>query len=219
MKSIPTALADRIESGAATLAHVWLLTRADGNRLGFTDHDEDLLHDGVTCRAASGWTAGASDLRSGFAPGGASVSGALDSEALAAADLDAGLYDGCAVVCRRVDWRESTLAVLLWAGVITRVKREGDAFLAEIDGPLAALDRTAGRSFGRLCDANLGDDRCAVAAGHPAFAEGCDKRWRTCSDRFGNTMNFRGFPTIPGEDFLAVYPARGDRHDGKSRRG
>lgn len=219
MKTIPPALADRIESGAAALAHVWLLTRRDTVRLGFTDHDRDLAHDGVLCRAGSGWTAGAADAGLGFAPGMASASGGLDSEALDEADIAAGLYDGCAVECRRVDWSQPALFVHLWSGVVTRLRREGPAFTAEIEGPLAALDRVTGRTFGRLCDANLGDLRCGVAAGHPAFGEGCDKRSTTCSGRFDNLLNFRGFSMIPGEDFLTVYPARGERHDGTSRRG
>jgi hypothetical protein len=219
MKAIPSSLAARIESGAATLAHVWLLTRRDGARLGFTDHDRDLGHDGLICRAASGWTVGAADAELGFVAGGASASGALDSEALAEADIVGGLYDGCTVACRRVDWSEPALFVRLWTGTISRLKREGGAFVAEIEGPLAALDRVAGRTFGRLCDANLGDARCGVDAEHPAFGGGCDKRSSTCSAMFDNILNFRGFPDIPGEDFLTVYPAKGERHDGKSRRG
>jgi uncharacterized phage protein (TIGR02218 family) len=31
---------------------------------------------------------------------------------------------------------------------------------------------------------------------------GCDKRFRTCRDVFGNTLNFRGFPHIPGNAFV-----------------
>jgi hypothetical protein len=37
-------------------------------------------------------------------------------------------------------------------------------------------------------------------------------------ERFANTLNFRGFPTIPGDDFLTAYPAEGERNDGSSRR-
>lgn len=219
MKTVPPALAARIESGAATLAHVWLLTRRDSVRLGFTDHDRDLIHDGVLCRAASGWTAGAADARLGFGPGGASVSGGLDSDALVDADITAGLYDGCSVECRRIDWADPFLSAGVWTGTITRLKREGAGFLAEIEGPLAALDRVAGRTYGRLCDANLGDEQCGLPHAHPAFASGCDKRSTTCSSRFDNLLNFRGFSAIPGDDFLTVYPAQGERHDGTSRRG
>jgi len=218
MRAIPSELADRITSGAAALCHVWLLTRADDVRLGFTDHDREITVDGVSCSAASGWTAGAADQGLGFAPGAAAAAGALDSEAITEEDIAAGLYDGCEVECRRVDWSEPSLSVVLWTGRISRLKREGSAFTAEVEGPLALLDRVAGRTYGRLCDANLGDERCAVAESHPDFGLGCDKRFAACGARFANTLNFRGFPTIPGDDFLTIYPAEGERHDGTSRR-
>ncbi|WP_159845869.1 DUF2163 domain-containing protein, partial [Brevundimonas sp. G8] len=54
MRNIPEEMAVRIESGATTLCHVWRLERADGAVMGFTDHDRDLVVDGVVCRAASG---------------------------------------------------------------------------------------------------------------------------------------------------------------------
>jgi len=218
MRAVSETLAARIETGAASLCHVWLLTRADEERLGFTDHDRDLTVDAVVCRAASGWTAGAADQGLGFAAGGAAAAGALDSEAITEADIAAGLYDGCAVECRRVDWAEPALSVVLWSGRIARLKREGGGFTAEVEGPLALLDRVAGRTFGRLCDANLGDARCGIDAEHSDFAEGCDKRLSTCRARFDNVLNFRGFPAIPGDDFLTAYPGEGERHDGGSRR-
>ncbi len=220
MREIPDELAARIESGAATLCHVWLLTRADGARAGFTDHDRDLTHDGVVCRAARGWTPGAMDGGLGAeAAGAAAVAGVLDSEALDPAELSQGLYDGAAVVCRRVDWTAPGMFVEIWSGRIARVRTQGEAFSAEIEGPLAQLERVAGRSFGRLCDADLGDGRCGVPGSHPDFGEGCDKRFATCGARFGNAINFRGFPTVPGGDFLTLWPGKGERHDGSSRRG
>lgn len=36
--------------------------------------------------------------------------------------------------------------------------------------------------------------------------QGCDHRWATCNDRFGNAVNFRGEPFLPGNDMLARYP-------------
>jgi uncharacterized phage protein (TIGR02218 family) len=38
---------------------------------------------------------------------------------------------------------------------------------------------------------------------------GCDKRFDTCRDRFDNAVNFRGFPHIPGNDFVIGYPTPG----------
>jgi len=220
MKTLPAELAARIESGAATLCHVWRLTRADGAVSGFTDHDRDLSHDGLLCLAGAGWTGGVASRGLGAGEAGAMVAaGAFAADGLDPDDLAAGLYDGAVVECRRVDWSAPDLFVPLWIARISRVRREGEAFTADLEGPLAQLERVAGRSYGRLCDANLGDDRCGVAADHHDLAAGCDKRFDTCSGRFDNILNFRGFPSIPGNDFLSRWPAKGERHDGTSRRG
>jgi uncharacterized phage protein (TIGR02218 family) len=45
---------------------------------------------------------------------------------------------------------------------------------------------------------------------------GCDKTAATCRDKFSNLVNFRGFPLMPGEDWLTGYPRRDEVHDGGS---
>lgn len=82
-------------------------------------------------------------------------------------------------------------------------------------------------AFGRLRwleGANTGLDADIISSGlhdvhlaaPPAFPvlsgtrvmlfEGCDKRLATCSTRFGNAINFRGEPYLPGNDLLTRYP-------------
>jgi uncharacterized phage protein (TIGR02218 family) len=39
---------------------------------------------------------------------------------------------------------------------------------------------------------------------------GCDKQFSTCREKFGNALNFQGFPHIPGDDFVLRYPRPGD---------
>jgi hypothetical protein len=217
MRDIPEEMAARIESGTATLCHVWVLTTSDGIVQGFTDHDRDLVLDGVTCRAASGWTAGAAEAAVGLVAGGLAVGGALDGDALTEADIASGRYDGARVALWKVDWTRTDLRVELQVGTIARMRRDGDRFVADLQGPLAALERVVGRAYGRDCDARLGDARCGV--NRDAFPGlGCDKRWATCVRVFANGLNFQGFPDIPGDDFLTAYPTEGGRHDGGSRR-
>jgi len=38
------------------------------------------------------------------------------------------------------------------------------------------------------------------------LTQGCDKRIATCAGRFGNAVNFRGEPYLPGIDLLTRYP-------------
>ena len=45
---------------------------------------------------------------------------------------------------------------------------------------------------------------------------GCDKLAATCRAKFANFANFRGFPHIPGEDWMTSYPVSGKINDGGS---
>lgn len=49
---------------------------------------------------------------------------------------------------------------------------------------------------------------------------GCDKTFQTCRGRFANGLNFRGFPHMPGNDFVLGYPRAGaNENRGGSRNG
>ena len=45
---------------------------------------------------------------------------------------------------------------------------------------------------------------------------GCDRLSATCRLKFHNLLNFRGFPGIPGEDWLTSYPTTAGVNDGGS---
>ncbi|WDR02757.1 DUF2163 domain-containing protein [Devosia algicola] len=45
---------------------------------------------------------------------------------------------------------------------------------------------------------------------------GCDRRFATCGQKFDNSVNFRGFPHIPGSDYVLRYPRQGDALDGRA---
>lgn len=47
---------------------------------------------------------------------------------------------------------------------------------------------------------------------------GCDKAEDTCRLKFANLLNFRGFPDIPGEDWLMAFPQSSGVNDGGSLR-
>jgi uncharacterized phage protein (TIGR02218 family) len=44
---------------------------------------------------------------------------------------------------------------------------------------------------------------------------GCDRRAETCQAKFSNFNNFRGFPHLPGEDWLVSYPTDSGPNDGR----
>jgi uncharacterized phage protein (TIGR02218 family) len=57
-----------------------------------------------------------------------------------------------------------------------------------------------------------------VAAGDIVRLEaGCDRSVETCRAKFDNLLNFRGFPHIPGEDWVTSYPVSSNENSGGSR--
>lgn len=53
------------------------------------------------------------------------------------------------------------------------------------------------------------DDNLIVTAG-------CNKTFSQCRKKFSNTINFQGFPHIPGNDFALGYASKFDLMDGKA---
>ena len=47
---------------------------------------------------------------------------------------------------------------------------------------------------------------------------GCDKQFSTCKAKFANGVNYRGFPHMPGNDFVTSYPNRSDATNDGGRR-
>ena len=121
MRAIPPALQTKLDTGATTLCRCWIVTRNDGVTQGFTDHDENVVVDGVTCLAAAGLNAAEATQKLGLAVTGSDLSGALADDSLTEADLAAGRYDAAEVAIWLVDWSEPELAVLLAKGVLGEV--------------------------------------------------------------------------------------------------
>ncbi len=170
MRQIDEALAAHVAGGVTTLCHGWRLVRRDEVVMGFTDHDRDLLLDGVLLKAASGISGSENASVQGLAVTGAELSGALSHDALSPDDLAAGLYDGAEVKLFLINWAEPFRYLLLRQGTIGEVRCADGTFTAEIRALSDALNQTRGRIFGASCDATLGDTRCGVKLTSPAFS-------------------------------------------------
>lgn len=85
------------------------------------------------------------------------------------------------------------------------VARFLDGAAAGISGTVKAERQEAGRLLVELWHAPgvapLAGDRVRLLAG-------CDRRAETCRAKFSNFQNFRGFPHVPGEDWITAAPAR-----------
>jgi uncharacterized phage protein (TIGR02218 family) len=295
MRDLPAALAAHLASGATTVAWCWKLTTRAGAVMGFTDHDRDIVFDGLTYEAASGFTGSEIESSLGLSVDNLDVEGALASARIAEDDLLAGEFDDAEIEIFAVNWQAPEQRALLRKGNLGEVTRGGASFTAEVRGLAHRLNQPRGRIFQYGCDADLGDARCGVSLDDPAFrgegavyaseehrrfavsgleafadgwfqrgrltwtsganagrsaeikahradafavtlelwqamaspvavddrfivTAGCDKQFATCRQKFANSINFRGFPHMPGNDFVVAYPNRDDgSNDGGSR--
>jgi uncharacterized phage protein (TIGR02218 family) len=278
-------------TGTTTVCRCWAVRRRDGLILGFTDHDREVAFDGMTFRADTGMDARALQQSTGLAVDNSEALGALSDDAIRAADLQAGRFDGASVTMWLVNWRDTAQRSVRFQGSIGQVVQTDGAFQAELRGLTEGLNKPQGLVYQRTCSAVLGDNRCRVDLSTPQFrtdsgvdeidegktlvfrafpsfapgwfqgglltvlsgsaaglashvksdriagdgrrlvlweairgvilpgdtvrlVAGCDKRAETCRAKFGNFANFRGFPTIPGEDWLMAYPTDRVPNDG-----
>lgn len=288
------ALLSHLATGSTTVCRAWTVRRRDGLVLGFTDHDQDLVVDGVACRADTGMTARALQQTTGLSVDNSEAYGALSAAAITEDDLTAGRFDGAEVQAYLVNWVAPEDFLLQFRGSLGEISRVDGSFRAELRGLTELLNRPHGMAYTPGCSAVLGDGRCRFDLSQPGyFAEvavdavdegrvftfrnfasfddrwfeggrftvisgaamglvgvvkidrqegalrrielwqslrapiasrdtvrihaGCDKSATLCRTKFANFLNFRGFPHIPGEDWLASYPVPG-RSNGGTRR-
>ncbi len=272
-----------VESGLTNIARCWALTRRDGTRLGFTDHDRDLSFDGLVFKADTGLSARALMQSTGLSVDNSEAVGALSASAITEADIRAGRYDGATIEAWLVNWADVSQRVMQFRGALGELVRAEGAFQAELLGLAEALNQPQGFVYQRPCNAVLGDGRCGFDFSVPGYVEeraaegvaggveftfadftgfddrwfergvlrvlsgaaaglagqikndrlsgsgrvielwaairaeiapgdllrmeaGCDKQAPTCRLKFNNFLNFRGFPDIPGEDWLMATP-------------
>ena len=216
MRQISEDFATLLASGVTTTCLCWRLTRSDGLVVAVTEHDRSLSMDGMTYEPSGAMTASELTSSAGLQPGQAGAAGALSSEAISEEDLQAGLWDGARVDIFRVDWLNSDDRVQVWSGRFSEITHGKLGFAAELISLKADLERPVGRIYSRRCDAVLGDSRCGVDLNRPDFfGLNCDQRFNTCKERFGNAENFRGFPHMPGPDFVLSGPATSGNDGGR----
>jgi uncharacterized phage protein (TIGR02218 family) len=289
----PEALYAHLETGCTTVCHLWHVVREDGTEMGFTDHDGDIVLEGVTFRADTGLTAQALQQTTGFSVDNTEAMGALSSLSISDVDIAAGRFDKAAVTAWMVNWADLSQRVCLFRGNFGEITHGDGVFRVELRGLTDSLNQPQGRTFQRSCGAILGDKRCAVNLADPAFSHeeevtasfrnevvlvnanafaaqwfvhgtvevltgaakglrsvvktdvladgvrrlsvweslavsvsagdrvrvvaGCNRMVDTCRNKFDNLLNFRGFPHIPGDDWVTAYPVSSTQNTGESR--
>ena len=291
MKILSPQIKEHISNETTTLCRCWVLEISDGEQLGFTDHDDNIVLNGVICEKDAGVEAGAIEERIGLNTNTNEVAGALQSEFITSDDIDAGKYDNARVSTYIVNWQNPSENFLDQVSLIGEIVKEDGHYRMELRSLASQLDQTKGNHFIKRCQADLGDEKCKVSldssyflgsgqvvdiksslvlwvsglakfengwfrGGHLTWVSGvnisrkieitehitigdiailhmwqpmpsdvkkhdrfsirvgCNKEFSTCSSKFKNTINFRGFPHMPGNAFALSYAGNSDSFDG-----
>jgi len=145
------------------VATFWRIERRDGVTLGFTGHDRDLWFDGVLHRAAPGMLPSAIRRDAGVGADSAEIRGALTHDAISAADLEAGRFDGARIAVGVVNW-ESLDRAVLYRGEVGAVSQEASGFLAEMRSAKAALEEDPIPYTSPTCRAPFCGPGCGLSA-------------------------------------------------------
>jgi len=217
MRALDPNLAAHLAGEVTTLCWLWRITLSDGTKFGFTDHDVMLTIEGLDYEPETGLTPGETESRIGFSIDTGAVQGVLTSERITSDDINSGRFDNAVIENFRVNWTDTSQVVAIAKGRIGTIRQKAGVFEAEWIGQSSLLDRSQGRVFSRICDAEFGDNRCALDPAN--FPEGttCPRTFMTCRDQFSNTVNFRGFPYLLGDDALTAAPQEGEIFNGGSR--
>jgi len=170
------------------VATFWRIHRRDGVTLGFTSHDRNLWFDGVLHRAAPGMLPSAIRRHAGIAADSAEAQGALTHDAISAADLAAGRFDGARIAIGAVDWETLDDAVL-YRGAIGTIGEEAGGFTAELRSAKASLEADPVPRTSPTCRAQFCGPGCTLSPArftHEAVVDAVDFE--------GNRVSFSGSP-------------------------
>ena len=167
MRTIPSALQAKLDSGVTTLCRCWIIRRQTARSRASPTTTT------TSCSAKSRArrervVASEATQKLGLAVQSSEIAGALTDDSLNEADLAAGRYDAAASRCGS-SIGAIPLSVLLAKGVLGEVRREGAAFAAELRSLAHRLGETSGRLYTATCTADLGDARCTVDLTGAAF--------------------------------------------------
>lgn len=174
MRTVGEAFAAHLQGGATTVARAWIVTRQDGQVMGFTDHDRPLSVDGVVCAPETGLDATAVEASTGLSVDNSQAIGALSSAGITELDIETGKFDAAEVALWLVNWTDPDQKLLQFRGTLGEIRRGDGTFEAELRGISEAMNKPVGRVYMRQCDRVLGDAKCGFDVNAPGFVAEAD---------------------------------------------
>lgn len=168
MKILATSIANHLTSEVTRLATCWKITRLDNLIQGFTNHDQNIVIDGIIYKAATGFNASAYSQDTSLAVRNLDIESVLSSDGISESDLAGGKYDYARVDVFIVRWDDppSTLGlnppehILMVRGIIGQVSMSNRTYKAEVRSQSQLLQQRISTVTTKECRATFGDSRC-----------------------------------------------------------
>ena len=163
-KTISANMATHLGLSSTTLAFCIKLTREDATVLGFTTHDLDLVFDGVTYEASTGYMNGSNvQGSSNMNVDNMEFDAFMSSTKIKESDLRNGVYDNADIRIFIVNHQDLTMdEVKIARGRLGNIDIGRYAFHAELRRMLQAYSRQILRLHTTECDADFADARCGL---------------------------------------------------------
>lgn len=170
-RNVTTAMATWLGSSVRTMATCTQVTRSDGQVFGFTDHDTDIVYNGLRYISSIGYTASAIQSSYDLSTSNLEIDGLLIASGgvVVQADVEAGVWSNAAVLIFGLNFSDLTMGQInLTAGNLGQWELQNGGWKVELRGLAQVVQQTITDQFSAGCRATFGDNKCLIAGGVPS---------------------------------------------------
>lgn len=162
-KPLTPELLAHTQQSQTTLARCVRIERTDGKIIALTDHDQNLIIEGINYQSAVGYTPTAISTRDRGAINSVDIEGILAVAGVSRHDIAAGCFDHARVFVFEVNYQDLSQGILpLLRGFWGECQLHNHHYTTEFRSVSQALQQTVGEHYATHCRAQLGDARCRV---------------------------------------------------------
>jgi uncharacterized phage protein (TIGR02218 family) len=160
-KDLSAALLAHYQGVCQTLTRCLRIARQDGVVIGLTEHDQDIVFEGVVYKSAAGYTPTVVQTRDQLAVGTVEIEGLLTPLGVEKTALRAGLFDHARIEFFEINYSDVGQGALpLLSGYWGTTAWQGDRYTTEFRSLADVLQQPFGELVSATCRAQLGDQRC-----------------------------------------------------------
>lgn len=162
-KFLTSILLDCYQQCQTTLARCLRIERRDSVVIALTDHDADLMINGIYYQSTIGYTPSAISMQDRGVVNTVDVEGILSMAGVSRKDIAAGLFDGAQIFIFEVNYEDLSQGILpLMSGFWGECQLYDNHYVAEFRSLSQVLQNTVGELYSTTCRAQFGDQRCRV---------------------------------------------------------